>query len=192
MPCFLAPLFVWKAYRSRRAADVWQAAALLGAALVQLDAALSDLTKQNGVMGGLLTRRPRGGTSGLVGGSWLPFFSCVLWMKMIVLPLFGLEPAAAVAAPCKSMVQGGFPVAGSLFGAGSLVLAGLLLWWLADGVPRRLRWLLAGSYASIAGLTILLSFGDKNDAAPQRDQLVAVRLRARRDALSCCSTTCGT
>jgi hypothetical protein len=163
VPCFLLPLFAIKAYRSRRPADVWQAAALAGGMVVHVAIALEDWVRNDLPLDHFITR-DGGGSGGGTNpgiGVGVPFFSCVVWMKMIVLPLFSMDAADTLARPCQSIALGDFVVARTVFAASSLVLVALALAWLTEGLPRRLRWPLAGSLVLITTLTVLLSFGNK-------------------------------
>jgi hypothetical protein len=157
VPCFLVPLFAWKAYRSRNRADAWQLGALAAATLVHVVAALTHLIAHHKSVAELVARGPAGPAAGLgVAG-----FPCILWMKMIVLPIAGVDTADAFGGACESITRGTSVVADSIFAAALLAQAGFLLVWLGAGLPRRWRGLATGSFVLIATSSILLSFGDK-------------------------------
>lgn len=159
VPCFLAPLFAWKAYRSSRRADVWQAAAVVGATLVQAGFVFADLHARQLPIENLVTRgRQR---EDAMGGLALAIVPCIGWMKTIVLPTLGVDIANAFGDACESIGRGTSVVAGAVFGATLSGLAALVVRWLALGVPSRVRWPVAASFALIATFSIILSTGDK-------------------------------
>ena len=154
VPCFLFPLFAIKACRSRRPADLWQAAALAAAVVVQVTIVLGrELSVEE-----VLARSPTVSPGSTVD---VAVFACVVWMKMIVLPLLGMNAADALAGPCQRLALGDDAVASTVLAALSLVPLALALAWLTGGLPRRLRLPLAGSLVLIATLTVVLSFGNK-------------------------------
>jgi protoporphyrinogen oxidase len=158
--CFLAPLFVLKARRSRRAADVWQATALGLATLVQVGVALAALAAHQQELGGLLARsrsgrRPPPG----VGLAVLPF---VAWVKAIVLPILGMNAADGLIDVLAQVTQRRYTSPESLvFAVAALIGLAEALAWLTRGLPSRLRWPLAGSWVLITSLSVVLAFGDK-------------------------------
>jgi hypothetical protein len=159
--CFLVPLFAWKAYRSRSRVDLWQLGALSAATLVQVAVTLAHLLARHRSLGELLTRGPRAGPP--VPGIGFADFPCILWMKMIVLPVFGTGAADRFGDACESVARGHSIVTGPIFAVTALAYAALLLGWFVAGTPRRWRWPVAGSFVLIASLNILLSFGDKRN-----------------------------
>jgi hypothetical protein len=158
VPCFLAPLFVRKAVRSRRPADVWQAAALGAATLVQVGVVLANLGARGRSVGHLLSRGVGPDPGAGIGLAAVPL---IVWTKMIVLPLFGVGAAGAVGDVCEALVRRASGVEGAILFAASAIAAGLWLRWLSAGLPRRLRWPMTGGFVLIATLSILLSLGAK-------------------------------
>jgi hypothetical protein len=167
--CFLLPLFAYKFHRSRRAADAWQLVALGAATVVQVAILTAAVSGRHQTAGNLLARggspspvsRPPGRVAtpppaGL-GTAAVPV---IVWMKMVVLPIFGVDAAESVARSLEVVAKArGF--VGVLFAGGAFAGLGLFIGWLARGVPPRLRWPVAGSYALVAALSIFLSFGSK-------------------------------
>jgi hypothetical protein len=166
--CFLLPLFAYKYHRSRRAADAWQLAALGAATVVQAAILLTALVGRHQTVGNVLARGPSpverrspGAPSNAppttLGLAAIPM---IVWMKMVVLPIFGVDAAEGLAFSLQNVVRArGF--AGALFGGGALAGLGLFIGWLTRGLPPRLRWPVTGSYVLVAALSIVLSFGDK-------------------------------
>jgi protoporphyrinogen oxidase len=167
VPCFLLPLFAYKYHRSRRAADAWQVAALGVATLVQVTVVAVALSGRYQGASDLLARGPSpvarwGATPDApsptaLGSAAVPV---IIWMKMIVLPIFGVDAAESVARSLEFVAKARGPV-GALFAGGAAAGLFLLLGWLTRGLPPRLRWPIAGSYVLVAALSILLSFGNK-------------------------------
>jgi len=164
VPCFLLPLFAWKYRRSRRPADAWQLVALGAATAVQLAVLATTLAGRDQTPADLLARgAPAAGRPGArrpiatLGPAAVPV---IVWTKMVVLPILGVAAAERAAATLHDVARAP-GLAGLLFAGGAAAGLGLFVGWLARGVPPRLRWLVAGSWALVASLSVLLSYGSK-------------------------------
>jgi hypothetical protein len=145
---FLLPLYVVRAVRSRRRADVAQAIVLAATAAVQATAVAAAL------LGAASPARGLG-----VGFASVTF---IVWMKMLVLPVFG--PAAAerfrdgLAALARHDLGSWSATAVAVVLA---VAAAALLGWLARGAARGRGWALAGGFGLVAVLSAATAVGDQ-------------------------------
>jgi hypothetical protein len=133
--CFLMPLFLWKAWRTRaRAAAAASIAASAGAA-VQVGCLLA------------------GGSGALAGRAHEvspSLLAVVAWMRTIVLPVLGSGAALGFAARMAPRTSTGVAMPPSMLVGVWLVLTlGLLVVVMALGAPRSVRWKLAGAYCLV-------------------------------------------
>jgi hypothetical protein len=137
----LVPLFAWRAWRARTRANLLPAVVATLCALVQAACVWSATRSESGL----------GRTIGLE----LPVLAGTVWMRTIVQPTLGVHAAERL----WGLLQhaGGVDVAwGPL-----LIGAGLLLGWLARGLPPGARLLLPGAYVLVTTLTVAAALGDK-------------------------------
>ncbi len=145
---FVAPLFVWRAWRTRTRATVGQALVLAACALVQA----------------AMVSRGHGGTgvAARLQGFGLGTFGAIVWMKAIILPTLGATAADAFSHALGRAVHGRIdsPLAITL-GVEMLVLAAAALVWLARGAGPRLGTLLGGAWALVTSLSIVFAVEEK-------------------------------
>lgn len=139
----LLPLFAWRAWRARTRHAVVQAGVLAACALVQVWCVWSAT---------------RGGQPlpSRTGGLDVGVFAATVWMRTLIVPLLGMDRAQAFGA--LMLRSGGI---GTAIGVGLLVLAGLLVAWLARGLRPGDRGMLAGAYVLVTSVTFLTAVGDK-------------------------------
>jgi hypothetical protein len=144
---FVAPLFVWKAWRARTRTSITLAAVSVACAVVQVTCVLVAL-------------RQSPAASGRGGGLTLGVLAAVAWMRTVVLPMLGPDAALAFGLRARPLVLGAFFVAPDrLFGLLLLVALVALVALLALGVPKEVRWQLAGSYAVVTVLSLANALG---------------------------------
>ena len=140
----LLPLFAWRAWRARTRHALAQAGVLAACALVQVVVR---------VVGD--ARRPAASIA-RTGGLDVGVFAATVWMRTLIVPLLGMDRAQAFGA--LMLRSGGI---GTPIGVGLLVLAGLLVAWLARGLRPGDRGMLAGAYVLVTSVTFLTAVGDK-------------------------------
>jgi hypothetical protein len=143
---FLAPLFAWKAWRTRSHAAITIAIVSIGCALVQLACVWAA---GSGSLGG----RARGVTVGVV--------AAVAWMRTVVLPTVGSSVALAFASHVRPLVIGTlFHPVGPWFGIFLAATLVMLVAALALGAPKEVRWPLALGYLLVTAGSIVASIGE--------------------------------
>jgi len=131
-----------------------------GATLVQGVVALGGYAAGRGGAAGLLVRGP--GAEPAAAGPGLLLLPYILWMKTIVLPVFGMKEAERFMRAIVAVTRGNLASPATVpLALAMLALAVLAVGWLARGLPPRLRWWLTGGYIVIAVPSIALSFGNK-------------------------------
>ncbi len=139
----LAPLYAWRAWRTRARPAVAQAMVLVACLLVQAWCVLASAES-----GPALAARAEGLSLGT--------FAAVVWMRALVLPLLGIAASQDVGLLVAR--SGGVGAgAGTLF----LVLAAGLLGWLACGLRAAERLPLTAGYVLVTTFTILSTVGGK-------------------------------
>jgi hypothetical protein len=137
----LAPLFVWRAWRTCTRSAFVEAAVVVAGVLVQA------FCVWWAVHGG--QQLPPRGAGVDLGG-----FAAALWMRTLVVPLAGVAASQAVGQ--QIMQSGGIgPAAGALL----LVLGSVCLGWLVRGLRADERLPLAGAYVLVTTLTFLTAIG---------------------------------
>jgi hypothetical protein len=139
----LAPLFAWRAWRSRTRPAVVQAALLAACAAVQI----ACLWSAAGTGQHLPSR-----TVGLDLG----VFAATVWVRTLIVPTLGPD----VAQRASVLLQRAGAIA-PLEGVLLLALAAGAIAWLARGLRADERLALVGAYAVVTPLTLLTAVGDK-------------------------------
>ena len=147
--CFLAPLYLVKAWHTRARPAIVQAGVLVAASIVQ------SLIVWHVARAGL-PGPPR--TEGLALGT----FGLIVWMKALLLPIVGGQVASAFVAVASRRLGGDMASpTGRVFGGVLIALALAVVGWLAAGPPRARGFVLAGSWVLLTFLSIASSVGDK-------------------------------
>jgi hypothetical protein len=137
----LAPLFAWRAWRTRTRSTLVEAAVVLAGALVQV------FCVWWAIRGG--QQLPTRGAGVDLGG-----FAAAIWMRTLVLPLAGVGASQEVGQ--LIMQRGGIgPAAGAVL----LVVGGVCLGWLGRGLRADERLPLWGAYMLVTTLTFLTAIG---------------------------------
>ncbi len=137
----LAPLFAWRAWRTRAPS------ALVHGAVATTATALQVWCVWLALQGG--QRMPARAAAVDIGA-----FAAALWMRMLLVPLAGVETAKEVG---RLVVQRGG--VGPLAGAVLLLLAAALLTWLVRGLRPAERMPLAGAYVLVTALSLQTAIG---------------------------------
>jgi len=144
--CFLLPLFVWRAWRTRARAAIVQAAVLAGCASVQ--AAVVAHTHAVG--------------PARLGGLGVGAFAAAVWMKALVLPTLGVIAAERFTHGLAALLSNRLDTpAGVTVGCVLLVLAAAMLDWLARGARRDVAVPLVGAFVLVTALSIVFAVEDK-------------------------------
>jgi hypothetical protein len=139
----LAPLFAWRAWRSRTRPAVVQAALLAACAAVQI-ACLWSAARA----GQQLPSR--------TGGLDIGVFAATVWVRTLIVPTLG----TGVAQRAAVLLQRGGEIA-PRDGVLLLAAAAGAIAWLARGLRADERLALVGAYAVVTPLTLLTAVGDK-------------------------------
>jgi hypothetical protein len=142
--CFLAPLFVIKAWWEPTRPSVIHAAVLLACFAVQGSIAWSVRTDP--------------GVARRFGDLDLPTLASIVWTNTILWPFLGLDLARGFARVLYATLEVG-RAQFTLLGCGLLLQEVVFLWYVSSKVERRPRLLILGSYALLTGLSALLSGG---------------------------------
>jgi hypothetical protein len=139
----LLPLFAWRAWRSRARPAVAQVGVLAVCAVVQAWCMWTAVRSGESLP-------PR------AGGIDLGVFAATVWMRTLILPLFGVAMATEFG-DLIMQSHGIGPVVALLL----LALAGGLIGWLARGLRAGDRGALVGAYVLVTTLNLLTAIGDK-------------------------------
>jgi hypothetical protein len=152
--CFLAPLFVLKAWWERTRESIGHAAILLVCFAVQGAIAWS-LRNEPGVAHRLGVLNP-------------PTLASIVWTNTVAWPLFGFDVARGFARLLYTALgTSGFQF--TLIGVLLLLLELVFLWYVSSRVDRRLRWLLLGTYGLLTVLSAVFSGGSR----PEKTALIS-------------------
>jgi hypothetical protein len=135
--CFLAPLFIWRAWRERQRAHWLRAGLLVGCALIQATV--------------ILRASGRGDLPFSPAGLSLPALAQILWAQSVGLVLVGYHATTAALGTLAGLA--GHPYLTALAIALLMAAEAGLYWFVARGLPPAARLYLLGA----SGLVLVLS-----------------------------------